>query len=208
MRIFEPRYRRMLEDALGTHRMFCVAMQKPGSKRETPSPVAGLGLVRAAVRKADGTFHLVLQGVSRVLLEPAARYRPYRVHPLVPLACDPDDSPEIGEMRLEVLRLVEDRLRKAPHSAKGLIQSLAQGTGKKPPVEACLDALRAIGHPGQLADLVTLLLIEEPLFRQVILQAHELKDRLGKLAHILQASAPQASGPRTGSDEETDDLSS
>jgi len=37
--IFEPRYRRMLVDALNTDRMFSVAMQKPGRTRETPDPV-------------------------------------------------------------------------------------------------------------------------------------------------------------------------
>ncbi len=40
--IFEPRYRQMLADALNTHRMFSVAMQRPGSLREAPAPVAGL----------------------------------------------------------------------------------------------------------------------------------------------------------------------
>ena len=41
--IFEPRYRRMLKDALDSNRMFSVAMQKPGRTREIPCPVAGLG---------------------------------------------------------------------------------------------------------------------------------------------------------------------
>jgi len=42
--IFEPRYRQMLSDALASHRMLSVAMQKPGRVRESPSNVAGLGL--------------------------------------------------------------------------------------------------------------------------------------------------------------------
>ena len=33
--IFEPRYRRMLNDALNSNRMISVAMQKPGRTRET-----------------------------------------------------------------------------------------------------------------------------------------------------------------------------
>src|SRR6187455_127874 len=40
--IFEPRYRKMLADALKGPRMFSVAMQKPGRTRETPCPIAGL----------------------------------------------------------------------------------------------------------------------------------------------------------------------
>ena len=67
--IFEPRYRQMLADALHSHRMFSVAMQQPGTKRESPSPVAGLGLIRVSVGHRDGTSHLVLQGLARVELE-------------------------------------------------------------------------------------------------------------------------------------------
>ena len=36
--IFEPRYRQMLADMLKSDRMFSVAMQKPGNKRESPCP--------------------------------------------------------------------------------------------------------------------------------------------------------------------------
>ena len=67
--IFEPRYRQMLADALHSHRMFSVAMQKPGSKRESPLTVAGLGLIRVSVGHRDGTSHLILQGLARVELE-------------------------------------------------------------------------------------------------------------------------------------------
>src|SRR6185436_17665412 len=73
--IFEPRYRQMLSDALRSHRMFAVAMQRPGNTRETPAPVAGLGLIRVAVKHGDGTSHLILQGLARVELGAAVRYR-------------------------------------------------------------------------------------------------------------------------------------
>src|SRR5256885_7798208 len=78
--IFEPRYRQMLADALSTHRMFSVAMQKPGRARETPCGVAGLGLIRASVGRSDGTSNLILQGLVRVELTQTVRYKPYRVH--------------------------------------------------------------------------------------------------------------------------------
>src|SRR5213083_3578592 len=78
--IFEPRYQRMLSDALGSHRMFSVAMQKPGRSRETPCAVAGLGLIRASVARKDGTSNLVLQGIARVELAEVVQTRPYRIH--------------------------------------------------------------------------------------------------------------------------------
>lgn len=49
LRIFEPRYRQMLAHVLQNDRMFVVAMQKPGRRADTPSSVAGLGLVRLCV---------------------------------------------------------------------------------------------------------------------------------------------------------------
>src|SRR5260221_5606688 len=80
--IFEPRYQRMLSDALGSHRMFSVAMQRPGRTRETPCSVAGLGLIRASVARKDGTSNLVLQGIARVELAETVRYRPDPAHPM------------------------------------------------------------------------------------------------------------------------------
>src|SRR4029079_794691 len=77
--IFESRYRQMLADALHSNRMFAVAMQKPGSTREAPSPVAGLGLFGVSLRQKDDTSHLILQGIARVDLDQAVRYKPYRV---------------------------------------------------------------------------------------------------------------------------------
>src|SRR3954463_15230051 len=77
--IFEPRYRQMLADALDSNRMFSVAMQKPGSSRESPVPIAGLGLIRVSVGPRDGTPHLILLGLTRVKLTKTVRYKPYRV---------------------------------------------------------------------------------------------------------------------------------
>src|SRR5882672_12628595 len=87
--IFEPRYRKMLADSLDTHRMFSVAMQRPDRKRETPLPVAGLGLIRVAVGHRDGTSHLILQGLARVELEEPVRYKPYRIQKIHALHAPP-----------------------------------------------------------------------------------------------------------------------
>src|SRR2546427_10142481 len=80
--IFEPRYQRMLTDALGSHRMFSVALQKPGRARETPCAVADPGMIRASVARKDGTTNLVLEGIARAELTRAARYKKHRQHPI------------------------------------------------------------------------------------------------------------------------------
>src|SRR6266849_10345645 len=108
--IFEPRYRQMLADPLETNRMFTVALQKPGSKRETPSPVAGLGLIRVSVGHRDGTSHLILQGIARVGLEEAVRYKPYRVQRIRALKTPPCDNVTVDALVAKVRELLEERL--------------------------------------------------------------------------------------------------
>src|ERR1051325_11192560 len=104
--IFEPRYRRMLSDALGTHRMLSVAMQKPGRTRETPCTVAGLGLIRASVARQDGTSNLVLQGLARVELTGPVCYKPYRVHRIRTIESSATDSVAVDALTVKVLELV------------------------------------------------------------------------------------------------------
>src|SRR3982750_4198960 len=109
--IFEPRYRQMLADALHSNRMFSVAMQKQGSNRETPSPVAGLGLIRVSVGHRDGTSHLILQGLARVELEEAVRYKPYRVQRIKPLQAPPCDNVKVDALVAKVRELLEERIK-------------------------------------------------------------------------------------------------
>src|SRR5205807_475535 len=108
--IFEPRYRQMLADALQSNRMFSVAMQKPGATRETPSPVAGLGLIRVSVGHRDGTSHLILQGLARVELEEAVRYKPYRVQRIKPLRAPPCDNVKVDALVAKVRELLQERI--------------------------------------------------------------------------------------------------
>src|SRR3974390_2777352 len=108
--IFEPRYRQMLADALNSNRMFSVAMQRPGNTRETPLPVAGLGLIRVSVGHRDGTSHLILQGLARVELQDAVRYKPYRVQRIKPLRTPPCDNVKVDALVAKVRELLEERI--------------------------------------------------------------------------------------------------
>src|SRR5258708_20212154 len=109
--IFEPRYRRMLADSLNSNRMFSVAMQKPGRTRETPSPVAGLGLIRVSVGHQDGTSHLILQGIARVELAETVRYKPYRVQRIRALESPPCNDVVVDALLAKVRELLEERVQ-------------------------------------------------------------------------------------------------
>src|SRR5881296_1413713 len=127
--IFEPRYRQMLTDALHSNRMFSVAMRRPGTGRETPSPVAGLGLIRVSVGHRDGTSHLILQGLARVELEEAVRYKPYRVQRIRPLRSPPCDNVRVDALVAKVRELLEERIDLGLPFPKTMMPPERQDTG-------------------------------------------------------------------------------
>ena len=83
LHIFEPRYRRMVEDLLdGQGRLVLATV--PDGEIETPNkpagilPVAGYGEILRHQRLPDGRFMIWVLGLCRVELEEAASDRPYR----------------------------------------------------------------------------------------------------------------------------------
>ena len=189
--IFEPRYRQMLADALHSNRMFSVAMQRPGSTREVPSPVAGLGLIRVSVGHRDGTSHLILQGLARVELEDAVRYKPYRIQRIRALPTPPCDNVKVDALVAKVRELLEERI------ASGLpfpfpVMSPAQPESSKTtspsfsPKEI-LTYLDSITDPEQAADLVSCAVLPGAAERQSILETVDVEARLRRLIHFLLA---------------------
>jgi ATP-dependent Lon protease len=192
--IFEPRYRQMLADALQSHRMFAVAMQKPGNQRETPCRIAGLGLIRVSVGHRDGTSHLVLQGLTRVELEGSVRYKPYRIDRIRPLPTLPCDGTKANALLIRVRELVAERIK------LGLpfpFPMAAQPSGGKPAPSALSDReiaryLDSITDPEQAADLVSCAVLPGAAERQAILEALGVEDRLRHLIEFMLAEIRKA----------------
>ena len=190
--IFEPRYRRMLQDVLHSHRMFCVAMRQPGGQQqERAASVGGLGVIRASVRHKDGTSNLILQGLARVELSPAVRYKPYRVHRIRPLAAAGEASVAVDALVAKVHELVSERLHQGFQLS---LPSLPEPIGADADQTTAVNSLRqfvrdltALKEPDQLADLVTCTLLPNPLQRQTILETVPLEHRLRHLIHFLMA---------------------
>jgi Lon protease-like protein len=185
--IFEPRYRRMLSDVLHTHRMFCVAMQRPGSSRETPAPVAGLGLVRVAVRHADDTSHLILQGLARVQLSSATRYKPYRRHRIQLLTTPPCDSVAADALACRLRELLNERLRLKVPFPFPVAPVPVPGGDAATLAQDMLQYLGGIKNPEHLADLVSCAVLPDARERQTILETVEVTDRLRRLIQFLTA---------------------
>ena len=188
--IFEPRYRRMLADSLNTNRMFSVAMQKPGRTRETPCPIAGLGLIRVSVGHNDGTSHLILQGLTRVKLQETVQYKPYRVQRIAPLVAEDKDNVTVDALIAKVHELVERRLELAPFPSPFPIKKAPAADAHKPTVfskEEVLNYLEQLPSADQVADLVTCALLSDAVERQTILETVEVEPRLKHLIHFLMA---------------------
>jgi ATP-dependent Lon protease len=183
LHIFEPRYRRMLEEVLHSRRMFIIAMRKPGSTREIPCAVAGLGLVRVCLKQDDGTSALILEGVSRVELIRTVRRAPFRVSRIRPLPTPSRDSVAIDALMAKVRDLVTERIQQElPPVESGF---------KKAPVKEIAACLEKLNDPDRIADLVSWSLLRGAAERQTIMETIEVEARLKHLIHFLMAEIDQ-----------------
>lgn len=183
--IFEPRYRRMLADALATHRLFAVAMRRPDRRREIPSPVVGVGVIRIAVAHKDGTSHLVLQGIARATLTQTVRYRPYRVARIQPLAATPCDSVAADALLARLRELLHERFTLGPPLP---IPLLPQNQDVKLPpglAKEVLGYLDSVADPEQAADLVSSAVLPNAAERQAMLETVDVESRLRRLIQFL-----------------------
>ncbi len=172
--IFEPRYRAMLAWTLDEQRMFCLAPLKDGlSEAHTPDDfhhTAGLGLVRACVQRADGTSHLMLQGLARVQLTAFLQDLPFRIAELREL-CSTPAEPLPGELLTTKLLELCAQLR-------------SKGAGISPALD---QQLARIEDPGALSDMVAHTFLREDRHRQDVFEELRVGERLRLLIRHLTA---------------------
>jgi len=190
--IFEPRYRKMLADSLASHRMICVAMQKPGRTGERPASIAGLGLIRVSVSHKDGTSHLILQGLARVRLDETVRYKPYRIQKISALESPPCSDLVLDTLLAKVRELVEERITLGlPFPFPIVSKSDLENKNVPPPpafsAKDVLGYLDKLSDPDQVADLVSCAVLPDAAARQTILETINLEARLKRLIHFLLA---------------------
>jgi Lon protease-like protein len=84
LHVFEPRYRRLMADALAGDRLIALALLRPGweedyHKRPPVHDVVCLGRIFQEEELPDGRYNLLLHGLSRArVLEELKTARPYR----------------------------------------------------------------------------------------------------------------------------------
>jgi Lon protease-like protein len=171
--IFERRYRKMLEEALREHRMFCVTLIKPicpdWRAREDFFHLATAGLIRACVERSDGTSNLVLQGLQRVRFTGFEREMPFPVAKIKTIESRDDPTVETEALGAKVVELYA-----------GLKHDRRQLPAK---LDRYLSELRDLE---MLADLMASTFVNDPLRRQRLLEERSLNQRLRFLIRYLR----------------------
>lgn len=192
LHVFEPRYRKMTEDALEGARVMAIAMldpERPPDAHGRPAihRVAGLGALRRSARLPDGRFNLVIEGVCRVRLEDELPpTKPYRRAPATVLE--------------DMLPRTQTPLAPAMASLRALcVRAMSQLNPKE---VADLEGLNQVTDPGHLADLVAAAAMQDASDRQQVLEAVDVERRLelvaGGLGAYLLTHVPETEPGTTG----------
>lgn len=118
LHIFEPRYRKMIADALDSHGLIATACFDGDAWREDYEgdppirPVVCLGHVVHHERLPDGRYNILLHGVCRARIVEEKPHKPYRIAKLRPLEIEPVLEIDLEESRQQIETLLhEERLK-------------------------------------------------------------------------------------------------
>jgi len=149
------------------------------------------------VSHRDGTSHLILQGIARVGLEEAVRYKPYRIQRILPLKTPPCDNVRVDALVAKVRELLEERLRLGipfPFPFSTPAKETPGGIGSAVSPKEILNYLESVEDPEHTADLVSCAVLEGPSERQSILETVDVESRLRRLIHFLLAEIRKRKG--------------
>lgn len=174
LRIFEPRYRLMLEEALAGNRMFAVSQldedRLSPDDDEPPCPFTCVGRIAGHVGLPDGTSHLVLEGLRRAKVIKVERRAPYPRLEIAPLA--EEDIPDPGRCTREIARILAYSER--------LIAELGEDA------QPLIERLRGLANqPGPLADATAGHLVTDIAVRRRLLECLSPMHRLTLVADQL-----------------------
>lgn len=110
LHIFEPRYRKMVDDALNGDRIIGMVLLRPGWEghyegRPAVYPIGCAGVITHAERLPDGRFNIVLRGMEKFRIVDEQDEQPYRLGSVEALPDPGIDANARNEMRGERKRL-------------------------------------------------------------------------------------------------------
>lgn len=177
LHIFEPRYRRMLEDIADGYRTLAVAMLDESGQpdrfgRPPVFPIAGVGVLRRSAKLPDGRYNILVEGVVRADITdeldplPNVPYRRVRARPLIDVQTAPREAVDSA---VSALRALTSR-----------VISEMGGTDAE-----IMERLNEIEEPGTLADLIAAAAVQDPIERQKILAEVDVLKRIELAAGAL-----------------------
>ena len=119
LRIFEPRYRAMVADALKGNRIIGMVLLQPGHEADYEGrppifPVGCAGVITQVEQLPNGEYTLVLRGLQKFQVMSEDPGGAYRVAHITPLPEPPPDEPQTAAIRTERQR-VESLLASSGH---------------------------------------------------------------------------------------------
>lgn len=182
--IFEPRYRQMLRETLSDSQVFAIALNPEPEEIDEPAlrddslppryDIATVGLIRASQQNADGTSHLILQGLQRVRILEETQQEPY---PMIRVSPCPS---QVGQWQYSLEDLQRHLL--------SLIGELQPALPQIPP--EFLDYLSEVNDLSTLVDLTAFSCCASARLKQELLETLDLQKRYhrleGYLHHFLQ----------------------
>jgi uncharacterized protein len=178
--IFEPRYRKMLEEALEGDCFFATARllgEEQGNPSNYVAPIGTIGLVRASREQDDGTSQLLIHGVMRVRFTDwhADRDYPYAsIEPVISIF-----TPEAqARAAMRTLRgAVEDAIRHLPAEVQSGVFAL----------------LDRAEDPALMTDVICQQFVHDADLRQDLLEMDRVGDRIPVICEYLRQASAAAS---------------
>lgn len=167
LRIFEERYRQMLDEVLSSTRIFGIVCERENVSEEEahmehPFDVATAGLIRVSKKHEDGTSFVLLQGIKRVKVRSISQELPYRII----------ETEEIESIRDDA----SSNLRK--EISQALFQNKLLG-GEV--TDEMLDFLNPLEDDDAFVDLAAFTLCKQTLRKQAMLEVQHLSKRASML---------------------------
>jgi hypothetical protein len=108
LHVFEPRYRKMVGDALASHRTIGIVLLKPGYEgdylgRPPIYPLGCSGTIVEEERLDDGRYNIILLGRSRFRILAEHGGEPYRLAAVEELPDPEGDAPSLVDLRARVI---------------------------------------------------------------------------------------------------------
>ena len=170
--VFEPRYRKMLEESLEGDCFFAIARllgDESADPADCVAPVGTIGLVRASREQTDGTSQLLIHGVMRVRFTGWHTDRDYPYASIEPVISVFTQEKQAAAAMKTLRGAVEDAVRPLPEEVQSGVFAL----------------LDRADDPGLMSDIICQQFIHEADLRQQLLEMDSVGDRIPVICEYL-----------------------